>query len=166
MGNLKRILSRVAQVEKAVLVLSMLFMTLLVLFDTLGREFFARGLLGANIYATHLSIWAAMAGFGLATASGRHLRPTVTDGLVPISLQPFSIRAGHVISAAISLLITVAAIRYVSDAFSYEERNMVTGMLLWPIQLILPLGFALNTLRYTMFAFMPELVEQDVELQE
>lgn len=154
---LSRLLDSIVRTERAVLISGMILLTVLILADTLGREIFSKGLFGANIYATHALIAVAMAGFGLATSLGQHLRPTVLDSLVPEDLESAAIRVGHLISAIISLVITFAAIRFVADTYAYHERNLVTGLPLWPVQVFLPLGFALNTLRHTIFFAVPGL---------
>ncbi|MFC2967962.1 TRAP transporter small permease [Acidimangrovimonas pyrenivorans] len=151
------LLRTITGLERWVLILGYVLMTGLLLLDTLGREFFGAGLFGANIYATNALIYAAMAGFGLATASGRHLRPRFADGLVPAVWEPAVRRAGQLVSGLILTVIAATAVQFVVETFSYGERNQVTGLALWPIQLALPLGFAFSALRHFCYALWPSL---------
>lgn len=151
------LLRAITWAERRVLTLGYLLMTGLLLVDTLGREFFAAGLFGANIYATNALIYAAMAGFGLATASGRHLRPRLADGLVPARWERAVARTGQLVSGLILTVIAATAVQFVALTFSFRERNQVTGLPLWPIQLALPLGFGVSALRHYCYAFWPAL---------
>lgn len=153
-------------VERWVLAVGYVLMTGLLLIDTLGREFFGKGLFGANIYATNALIFAAMAGFGLATASGRHLRPRVADKAIPAAWRSAAARAGQIASGAILAAIAFAAAQFVWATWDFGESNQVTGLPLWPIQMALPIGFGLSALRHFAYAAWPDLAPAEAVAQE
>lgn len=164
--GIERVLISITRAERWVLAAGYVLMTGLLLIDTLGREIVGKGLLGANIYATNVLIFAAMAGFGLATASGRHLRPRVTDKLLPEAWTPLVIRGGQLVSGLILTVIAVTAAQFVWSTWSFGETNQVTGLPLWPIQSALPIGFALSALRHFAYAIWPGFIPQERAAQE
>lgn len=158
---IKTTLAGVLKAERVVVALGFFTMTLLLLIDTLGREFFSIGLFGVNIFATYVLICAAMAGFGVATACGEHLRPKVADGLFKGKAAATSIRIGQLVTAAIALALTIAAIEFVVDTYNYGETNQVVGWPLWPVQMALPIGFGIAALRHFAYALYPSLQPQE-----
>jgi len=155
------LLGLLLRLERGVLAVGYFGITVLLLLDVLGREFTGKGLFGANIYATNILIYTAMAGFGLATATGGHLRPRMADRLVPVALLPLAIRAGQLASAAILVVIAAAAVQFVVSTWDFAETNQVTGLPLWPIQAALPIGFGFSALRHCIYAAWPDLAPQE-----
>ena len=145
-------------VERAVIVAGFIIMTALLLIDTLGRELVGKGFFGANIYATYALICSAMAGFGIATALGGHLRPSFMDGLVSGANERAVVRLGQFVTAALAIVIMLAAIQFVSVTIEFNETNQVVGWPLWPIQMALPVGFGVAALRHLIYGIWPDLI--------
>lgn len=154
----ERILAGILFLEKWIIVICFFVMTSLLLVDTLGREFFGQGFFGANIYATFALIIAAMAGFGVATAAGAHLRPNFLDALVSGQAEKTVTRIGQFIAAAIAVAVALAAIQFVAVTIEFNEANTVVGWPLWPIQIALPIGFTVAALRHFIYGVWPDLI--------
>lgn len=134
--------------------------------DVIGREFFGHGVLGAVKFAVYALIYLAMAGFGVATATGSHLRPKFLDGLVPRAVEPIAIRLGQFASATILLVLAWAGLTFIQLGILLEERDVTLDVLVWPIQLAIPAGFALSALRHIIYAIWLDLMPTDNAVAE
>ena len=152
-----RLLGWLTKAEIAVVVLSFAAMTLLLLADVIGREVFARGIFGASAVALYFLILAAMLSFDLATGRDAHLRPTVFDALLPAAWETGLRRVGHVLGAAIALVVLVACWRFIAETRFFNETNPTIRVPLWPMQVPLALGFGLSALRHLLYAVLPGL---------
>lgn len=153
----RRFLSAVSTIEKTVVVLSFSAVLAALSLDVIGREVFAHGLFGSSKFAVYALILCAMAGFGLATASGAHLRPRFLDFVTQGRIKQPARRAGQVASAAILLFLAWGAVDMVSFSHMIGERDLTLGWPVWPFQLILPVAFVLSALRHLIYAAFPEL---------
>ena len=159
-------LNAVSTIEKAVVVLSFSAVLAALSVDVIGREVFAHGLFGSSKFAVYALILCAMAGFGLATASGAHLRPRFLDFVTQGRAEAPARRAGRVASAAILLFLAWGAVDMVSFSRMIGERDLTLGWLVWPVQTILPVAFVLSALRHLIYAAFPELAPVEREQPE
>ena len=83
-----RLLAAAGLVEKTLCVAAFAVLVAVLFADVISREATAAGL----HWASQIGVWAnvavVMAGFGLASASGAHLRPRFLDALLPQSWEP------------------------------------------------------------------------------
>ncbi|HPD92442.1 MAG: TRAP transporter small permease [Rhodobacter sp.] len=158
--QINRLLGWVTRAEIAVIVLSFVAMTALLLADIVGREIVRQGLFGASSYALYFLILSAMLSFDVAVAKGVHLRPTAFDGLVPQAWAPTMERLGHVLSAAIAVLVVWGAWVFIAETRFFHETNATIRLPLWPMQTPLVIGFGLSGLRHCLYALYPGLAPQ------
>lgn len=164
--RLKRALDLIVWVERAIVACAFTVMLVVLLIDVAGRELFGQGLFGSVRIAVYALILCAMAGFGLATATGGHLRPKFLDGLLAGPLEGPGIRLGQLLSAAIMFYLAYAAVTMVQFTRLIEERDLVLDTLVWPIQTALPIGFALSGLRHLIYAIYPALAPVESSVAE
>lgn len=134
--------------------------------DVFGREIIGKGVFGAVKFGVYALIFCAMAGFGVATTTGNHLRPRVLDKLVPKSLEFAGIRIGQFASAAILLTLAYAGLTFVELGRMLEERDVTLDILIWPIQLAIPIGFALSALKHIIFGIWLDLLPEEQAVAE
>jgi TRAP-type C4-dicarboxylate transport system permease small subunit len=151
------VLNGLQRLEKLLVLAAFLLLVVVVFADVVSRE-----LSGAGLYWTsQIGVWAnvlvVMAGFGLASADGAHLRPRFTDSWLPISWEPALCRAQHLCMALFCAAIGLLAARVVFTTWQLGEVSLELFMPVWPIQSFLPLAFAAATLRHLLYAFFPEL---------
>lgn len=158
------VISAIVRLEKVIVFIAFLAMIGALSADVIGREIFGEGVFGSIRFAVYALIYCAMAGFGLATSSGSHLRPKFMDKAVPARFEGLGIRAGQVASGAILMTLAYAGWTFVAFSMELEERDVALDWLIWPIELAIPIGFALSGFRHLAFAVFPALqpIEQGV----
>ncbi len=100
---MKRFFHLLYRFEATVATTAYVIVVLVMLIDIIGREFFDLSLMHSSKIALFSAIIAGMLGLGLATSSGTHIRPRVTDHLLPQVLQIPLQRLGDALSAGLFL---------------------------------------------------------------
>ena len=156
-STIRHALAWLLTIEAAVASLAFAGVAALILFDVLGREFFNKGLFGAQKYAVYATVVAGFLGLVLATATGRHLKAEVARPLTPPGWDAVVERLSDLVSAAMFIVLGVVALIYVSETFAADERAAVLYIPIWPMQLVLPYAFFSCALRHLVFAAFPAL---------
>ena len=132
--------------ENHFLAAALALMTLLPLLESFLRKAFHTGVPGSSAIVQHLTLLVAMAGGAAATRDGRLLAmsalPTVLKGRWKDGAAIFS----GVIAAVTCAFLALAGWLFVMT--TKEGSDVFIGdVKLWPVQLIMPIGFALITWR-------------------
>lgn len=156
-----RVLNGLQRLEKYLVIAAFLLLVTVVFADVVSRE-----ITGAGLYwASRLGLWAnvliVMAGFGLASSEGVHLRPRFTDSWLPASWEPLLCRLQHLCMALFCGAIGLLAVRVVFTTWQLGEVSVDLYLPIWPVQAFLPLAFATAFLRHLLYAFFPELRPAD-----
>ena len=141
-------------------------LTTVLFLDILLRSLFGNGLAWSHQVGVYANVVVSLIGIGLASAKGVHLRPRFADHWLPASWQPALERLQHVATAIIFLLFAALSINLVSETWQLQERSTVLQTPVWPVQLLLPVAFALAVLRHLLFALYPQLQPAPSELAE
>lgn len=104
------------------------------------------GIAGAGTIVQHLTLITGMLGAALATREGRLLAFSNLTTFLPDSWQVVARRVSHSVSIAVTALLAVAGEQFVA-AEREAGSQLFDRFPLWWVQAILPLGFALITLR-------------------
>ncbi|MGI9291183.1 MAG: TRAP transporter small permease, partial [Gammaproteobacteria bacterium] len=133
-----RLLSFIGRLERGLVVTAFLLLVGVVFADVVSRE-----LTGAGLYwASQTGVWAnvivVMAGFGLASADGSHLRPRFADGWLPASWNGMLQTLQHVVMAVFCVSIALLAGRVTYGSWQLGEVSIELMMPVWPVQLFLP----------------------------
>lgn len=156
----------IVQIEKWIAFLAFVLMLGALAADVIGREVFGHGVFGAVKFAVYVLIYCAMAGFGIATATGSHLRPKFLDKAVPEALTSVALRLGQFASAAILLMLASAGLTFVGLGMMLEERDVTLDVLIWPVQLAIPIGFTLSALRHIFYGIWLDLLPAENAVAE
>ncbi len=156
--RLGRVPAGLTAIEKAVAFICFLVMLLALIADVAGRQFFHQGIFGSVRVAMYGLILCAMAGFGLATATGGHLRPGFLGNALPQVAQGSAIRLGQIASAAILLILAHAAWKMVAFSILIDERDLSLDTPVWIAQMALPVRFVFSAFRHLCFAVFPALM--------
>lgn len=154
----QRILNAIITTEKVLAVLAFIAMLLALLADIIGREVFGQGVFGSVRFAVYAMIMCAMAGFGIATASGAHLRPQFLDFVAQGRAEMPARRLGQLASVAILVMLAIASLEMIAFSRTIEDHDLSLGWLVWPIQLILPVAFMLSAVRHLIYAVCADLM--------
>jgi TRAP-type C4-dicarboxylate transport system permease small subunit len=151
------VLKGLQRLEKLLVVAAFLLLVVVIFADVVSRELTGAGLHWASQIGVWANVLVVMAGFGLASAEGAHLRPRFTDSWLPVSWEPALCRVQHLCMAVFCLAIGLLAARVVFVTWQLGEVSLELFMPVWPVQLFLPLAFAAATVRHLLYAFFPEL---------
>ncbi|MGH1578613.1 TRAP transporter small permease [Planktotalea sp.] len=162
----KSLIDWILRIEKWIAVTAFALMLGALAADVIGREFFGHGIFGAVKFAVYVLIYCAMAGFGIATATGSHLRPRFLDNAVPEAFTSAALRLGQFFSAAILLVLASAGLTFVGFGMMLQERDVTLDVLIWPVQLAIPIGFALSALRHIVYGIWLDLMPATAAVAE
>jgi tripartite ATP-independent transporter DctM subunit len=141
-----RFLERVLQWENHLLATALAVMTVLPLLESFLRKAFHTGVPGSNSIVQHLTLLVAMLGGAVATRDRRLLSMSALPTLLKGRWKHAAALASGVTAAT-----TAACLTYAGWTFVMAEKGsgaeLVRGVALWPVQLIMPAGFALITWR-------------------
>lgn len=156
--TLGRILGAVTAAEKVIAFAALIVITGVLAADVAMRELLGVGLFGSLRVGVYALILCAMAGFGVATATGSHLRPVFADRLIPEKLVPLAIRLGQLASCGIMIVLAWSAWRMMIFVREIGEHDIALNIPVWTVQLALPLAFAIAAMRYLFYAIFPGLI--------
>jgi TRAP-type C4-dicarboxylate transport system permease small subunit len=140
------------------LVLSAFLVLVLVVFaDVLSREIAGSGLYWASQTAIWANVLVVMAGFGLASAAGAHLRPRITDDWLPASWDPVLQFLQHLVMALFCGAIGALAAWVTYGSWQLGEISIDLLLPIWPVQMFLPLAFFSASLRHLLYAIYTDL---------
>ncbi len=132
--------------EDTLVALALGAMVLLPLAEMVLRSLFHGGITGSNTLVQHLTLLISMAGGALAARDGRLLAfstvPTLLRGTWATGAQWFN----ATISTAVAGALVLASLVYI-QVEREAAQPFLFGVPLWVIELMLPLGFAVITLR-------------------
>jgi C4-dicarboxylate transporter, DctM subunit len=135
-----------SQAENLLLVLALSTMLLLPVAEIILRRVFNTGISGSSAIVQHLCLIVGMLGGAVAAREGRLLALSPVQSL----LKGRALAAARIFSsgfaAVICAFLCLASLRYVLE-MKPLGKLLVYGLPVWVVQLILPFGFGLITLR-------------------
>ena len=152
-----KILARLNQFERLLIIAAFGVLVLVVFADVVSREVQGAGLFWASQTGVWANVIVVMAGFGLASSDGAHLRPRFADQWLPVSWHATLETLQHLVMALFCLALGLLASRVVAGSWRLGELSLDLFLPVWPIQLFLPLAFLAGTLRHGLYAFYPSL---------
>ena len=153
----QRALVGLSRLERGVACAAFAILVMVIFGDVAIRVITGSGLYWARQIGVYANVIVVMFGIGLASASNSHLRPRFADGWLPRSWAPFLDHLGEVLMALFCLTFCAVAFDLVRDTYLLDVRSVVLRIIVWPIQAVIPLVFALATVRHGLFAIWPDL---------
>lgn len=142
--------------ERLIAGLAYIVMTAMIAGEITVREFFGSTLLGSEKIAILSSVIAGFIGFALVTQSGRHLRVSAFDGLIPEPWRKARRRLSDLISAALLLGLTWIAFEFLRDSITFREKVEVLYIPRWPFQSVIAYAFLSSALKHLAFFLEPK----------
>lgn len=144
------------RVEDGFLVSALLTMLVLSLGQILLRNLFDTGLLWAESFSRILVLWVAMLGAMVATRESHHISIDVISRYMPESLERALAILTSLFSATVCGIAAWYSFQFVQ--FEYLDETMAFEQIpSWLCAVILPIGFSVMALRFTIngvrFAF-------------
>ncbi|KPK00247.1 MAG: hypothetical protein AMJ60_02230 [Desulfobacterales bacterium SG8_35] len=155
MGNLKKFFTRIGDIltwtEEAFLCLLLFAMVLLACVQIFLRTFYSSGILWADPLLRYLVVWAGLFGAAMATKQSKHISIDIISHLVPEQLMPLLRVLLNFFSAAVCIILTYAAVRFVRDEALYGGRGIL-DIPSWELNLVYPAAFAIIAVRFLVLA--------------
>jgi C4-dicarboxylate transporter DctQ subunit len=138
--------------EKTLLVVLLASMILLSFSQVVMRNLFSSGWIWAGDILRAEVIWITFIGAALATEYKSHVRIDILSRLVrrKPAVRVFDMLA-DLFTAAVSVLLFVAAVQYVILMKPYSTDIMIPGVEEWLIRLVIPYAFAAMAVRCAVF---------------
>lgn len=147
MNRWERLDEAVDRVEGVLLVLFLSLMILIAFLQVLLRNLFSTGISWGDPFVRNLVLWTGFIGAALATREAKHINiDLVSRGISPKAkaiIETFT----NLIAALVCGLLTYGALKFIKNE---AETGNVTflGVPVWVPELVLPLTFAIMTLRF------------------
>lgn len=143
--------------ERLITFAAFVVMVAVVFADVAAREITGTGLHWARQAGVYANLVVVMFGIGLASAEAAHLRPRFADAWLPRAWDPWLNRIREWLMALFCLAFAVVAAGVVGDSYAMGERSAVLRLVVWPVQLVIPVAFSLAALRHGLFGLYPSL---------
>ena len=137
--------------EDLVLVALLTGMILLAVGQIVLRNVFDLGFVWTDELLRLLVLWLAVAGAVAASRSDRHISLAVLDRFLPPRGRHLSAVLTHLFTAAVCALIAYHSLDFVLTSREFDDV-LLGNVPAWPLQAVMPVGFALITWRYVLLA--------------
>ena len=151
------LLRKIRRVEKIICITAFVLLIAVVFADVLSREASGAGIYWASRVGVWANVFVVLAGFGLASADGAHLRPRFADNWLPASFSPALEFMQHLVMSLFCIAIGGLALSVVLGSYQLREVSLDLYVPIWPVQALLPLAFFTAAIRHGLYAFVPAL---------
>ncbi len=155
--TLARLLAAIRTGEVALTSAAFAILVIVIFADVVWRWTTGSGIFWAREVGVFANIVLTIIGIGIASSDGTHLRPRFFDRVFPPAWDRTLTRIQELRTAVGFALRAWIAVRVVQETISLEDRSIVLRWLIWPVQLVLPVAFALGALRHGIFGLVPSL---------
>ncbi len=143
--------SILCSVEDHLVATTLATLLVITLLSILLRAFFHTGISGSNSFIRHLTLIVCMLGGAIAARENRLLSLSTLSDLMKGRVKSFSLIFCNSFAATINVFLCAASIQFLLSE-KLGGKSLAYGIPIWIIQLILPLGFGLITLRLILHA--------------
>lgn len=144
-----RALRAIHAVEEGVLALLLLGMIVLASVDIFLRMFTGGGLVWASPLIRIMVLWLGLLGALLATRDNQHISIDILSRILGDALRRWAQAFTCLFAAVVCGITAWYSIEFVQGSFEYQDTVM-SGVPAWPMQLVIPLSFALMSLRFAL----------------
>lgn len=133
--------------EDALLGLLLAVMVVLAASQILLRNVFDTGLFWADPLLRALVLWVGLLGAVVASREDRHIAIDVLSRLLPARFNGWTRPVTSLFTAGVSAVVAYHAVRFVASDYA-AGTTAFGGVPAWAVEAVVPLAFALITLRY------------------
>ncbi|MCW8829267.1 MAG: TRAP transporter small permease [Gammaproteobacteria bacterium] len=149
---LRHIVTLLQRTEEAIITLLLGTMILLAGTQILLRNLWDSGIAWGDPLLRVLVLWIGLLGAMLATRQNRHIRIDILTRHLPVAWQRYSDLLINLFSSAICALLAWHSGRFVYYEWQYGSE-IFSGFPAWLAELVMPVGFAVISLRFTLLAW-------------
>ncbi len=157
MQGAKNFLDRLRTVEQALCFMAFMIMAGALIYDVLKRQLTGSGAFGAPQVGVIGMIIVSYIGIGLASASGSHYRPRFADNVLPKKFHRALDRLGEFGFALFCAVLAGVAAKVSLESYNLNDVAPVLRNPIWPVQMVIALGFGLVALRHFLYGLFPAI---------
>lgn len=147
MNGIKKLSHLISRAETSLLIVMVLFMISLSFLQVILRNFFDTGLDWAEVCLRNIVLWVGFIGASLATQEGRHVNIDALTRFLSPKGKAFVEVITSFVSLAIGIVLIWASLKFVLAEYDGQGIAFL-GIPFWVVQLIIPLGFGIISLRF------------------
>lgn len=151
MQKLMQILNKI---ENTLLVMTLSSMIILAVSQIVFRNIMGEGVVWIDPLLRVLVLWIAMFGAIVATRTDNHIKIDIFTKYLPEKYLLFIKRVVYLITIVLCLIIAWHSLRFVLSEYEYQGIAFA-NVPSWLTASIIPFGFFLIALRYTLLLFYP-----------
>jgi TRAP-type C4-dicarboxylate transport system permease small subunit len=152
MRVIKQLDEWLAKAESGFLVFLLFLMVFLAFGQVILRNFLNSGFLWTDLFLRQLVLWVGFLGASLAVRERRHISIDVLPQFIPTPYRPFVQVLVNFSAGLISVFLTVAAWKFLRLEMEFPTI-LFLDLPAWIFQTILPISFAVISLRYFLHVF-------------
>jgi C4-dicarboxylate transporter DctQ subunit len=137
----------IAKLENILIIILLSLMVAVSFLQVILRNLFDTGILWADPFLRYVVLWIAFIGASLATREDRHINIDVFTRLLSPGLRKFSSVITNFFASVVCLLLLRASIDFVKMEIDFPSVVFL-GLKNWMLELIIPIGFGLMSLRF------------------
>ena len=151
LSGVEKILTFTRRTEDGLTVAALLLMGVLPVLELFLRTFFHTGIPGTSGYVQNLTLWVGFLGAMIASREGRHLNLSTGMVILPPRLQGIATTLAATVSTAVASGLCWASLQFVRVEMD-SPANIAGWLPIWVVESILPVSFAIITLRFVLQA--------------
>ena len=141
------------KVEGALLIPMLSVMVLVAFSQVMLRNVFHTGIDGADVLLRHLVLWIGFLGAAIATSEERHINIDALRRFLPLRIRSAVDVLTDLFAAVVCFFLMNAARVFVESEMS-DNRMVFQGVPSWCVQCIIPIGFGLLVVHFTIRAIL------------
>lgn len=153
MKVLKTLDAALNKVEGVLLILMLSIMVVVAFGQVVLREVFHTGLDWGDILLRHLVLWLGFIGAAIATSKERHINIDALRRFLPQRVRSAVDVFTDLFAASICFLLMKAAYVFVQSEASFQ-RMIFENIPSWYVQMIIPIGYGLLIVHFTLRALI------------
>lgn len=153
MKLLKRIDSFLNMLEGGLLIVILGVMMVLAFLQVVLRNAFSEGILWADILTRHLVLWIGFLGAALASSNERHISIDALTRFLSPRTRTAVKALTNLFTAVICYFLLRASQTFVANEI-LDERMIYGGIPSWYAEVIIPVGFGLLVIHFTIRALL------------
>lgn len=135
--------------EEGVLALLLLSMIALASADIFLRMFTGGGLVWVSPLIRIMVLWLGLLGALLATRDNQHISIDILSRVLGDAVRRWAQAFTSLFAAAVCGVTAWHSVEFVQGSFEYQDEVM-SGVPAWPMQVVIPLSFAMMSLRFAL----------------
>lgn len=138
-----------AKIETALLIFLLSLMVIVGFAQVLLRNLFETGLPWADPMLRYTVLWLAFLGASLATRENRHINIDVLTRYLSPKLKKLISIITNIFALSVCLILLKSSIDFIKMEIEFP-REIFLGIQNWILEMIIPIGFSLISLRFTI----------------